>query len=161
MRQPICLALAAAITAIGLGVHGSPSGFAAVVATLGGEKCDVYCHEDCEPGSHNALDLVSTPANATGNGGVHLDGQCRSGSCDTMHGPLCEERQMFAAADVEAVRLAILYEDAQAIRAAVATDGSPFHLSADRKAIQVADCTGEFVAHFPVPDRLFDRILTD
>jgi hypothetical protein len=73
-----------------------------------------------------------TGDNATRNGGVHLDGQRRSGSCATKHGPPCEE-QTFAAADVEELRLAILHENARAIRSAVATAGSPFHFEHRKK----------------------------
>jgi hypothetical protein len=116
------------------------------------ESLCVQCHEDCPVGWHLAANAgtYTLPVNWYRNGGAHLDGLCRSGTCSTKHGPQdCEEPPPFAAID-----RAIMNRDGGEVRRLVESHSKYLAVNVDRGAIQVSNCTGHVVAHIPIDSNL-------
>jgi hypothetical protein len=124
--------------------------------------CDVYCQEpqDCEPGWHDAWDPPPSP-NATRNGGAHIVAECREGTCDVMHGPLCGGfgGDGFSAVELETLRAFLARGDAAGMHAILAQHAESIMLNADRSAIQVLSCAGDVVAHLPATKRLVAALI--
>lgn len=154
------LFLAAIVGSIGLfGLRTTTVGATVVVMPLTAlnDECDIRCTHpgDCDPGSHDAWE--GSPINATRNGGVHLNYQCFSGTCDNTHGPLCggpPESPDFASADLEYLRKHLASNDVREAAAVLASHEKQATVNMLRSAVQVVDCTGSVVAHLPVSETM-------
>lgn len=135
-------------------VPGSGASPAAAVAApiMMVDLCDIHCYSyDCDPGYHYAFEVPDMDPNAMRNGGVHVNGQCESGTCDEKHGPLCDgSGPTLATADLEELRTAIADNDAEGVQAFIWKYPSRVSLNVERKAVQVATCTGNVIAHLPL-----------
>jgi hypothetical protein len=91
------------------------------------------------------------------NGGPHNDYQCRSGTCATKHGPACEGGTL-ALADLRSLRAAVATNDVQRIIDMLSAHPSQVTVNHHRSAVQVADCTGDVVAHLPLEASVLKRL---
>ena len=164
MRRTIMLALILTTTGLVIVQRTANGQEAAVVQQMvagEGEAGDcVICHEDCPEGWHLAAPAgtYSIPAVWTRNGGVHLNGECFTGSCATKHGPACTSGSNLAAADVQALRKSILKRDPQAIRSLIAAHPKNMVHNGARSAVQLMNCSGQVIAHLPLSATLSAQI---
>jgi hypothetical protein len=131
-------------------------------------ECDIRCTETiCEPGeTHDAYEVAEEDEyliNATRNGGVHLDFQCKTGTCATKHGPLCNNfgELAFTDAEFEAVRAAVAAADLDATHALVRRYEKRIQVNSQRLAIQISDCAGNMVAHLPISKGFVSALAED
>ena len=118
--------------------------------------CSTY---GCPGGEHDAWETFLE--NFTRNGGVHLDMECKSGTCWTMHGPACPDPDgggTFAMVDMDRLRGSIEAKDVQAVKDLLADHTQSTALNVERSAVQVMNCEGAVIAHFPVGQKLLDRV---
>jgi hypothetical protein len=91
--------------------------------------------------------------NAMWYGGPHAEppNHCVAGTCATKHGEgLCEGPPEFALQDLEILRGALAREDASSAGAVLSRHQDHIRVNGERQAVQVMNCSGEVVAHFPV-----------
>lgn len=124
------------------------------------DECELHCWEGpCDSGEHDAFDsLLQEEWDAIRNGGAHLSSPlCRTGSCDTKHGPLpCEPVVDLPQGQVdllETLRVAIRDGDPQTVAEIVKYAPDRAILNLERSAVQVTGCRGGMVAHMPLADR--------
>lgn len=136
----------------------------AVAMSMAGTDC-VFCDEDaCPGGSHDAWEPTIADPNYTRNGGVHLDYECYPGTCSTMHGPRCGgspdpfDDPVIAMVDMDRLRGSIEANDVQAVKDLLASHTESTALNIERSAVEVTDCRGAVVAHFPVGRKFLDRV---
>jgi len=170
--------LLALVAVVGLGVAGAPTGsvepvaVAAVMAPVMIQEeleCELNCYEgslvDCQSGYHDAYNQWGIDANAMRNGGAHPSppNNCFEGYCPNKHGPMCDGSggPDFAAADLEAVRLAIRDGDAANLRIMLAAHPTRTNLNVAREAVQITDCFGSVIAHLPTSTALVREIAAD
>ena len=88
--------------------------------------------------------------------------QCFPGTCDTKHGPECTENPdgggMFTMVDMDRLRGSIEAKDVQAVKDLLADHTQSTALNVERSAVQVMNCEGTVIAHFPVGQKLLDRV---
>ena len=139
----------------------------------------IYCSDRiCEPGQHDAWDPpVEDEGEGQGegqgedegdddylkytrNGGVHLSQPCFPLSCAVKHGPSCGrgEEETFAMVDMDRLRGSIEAKDVQTVKDLLASHTQSTALHLERSAVQVIDCVGAVIAHFPVSQDLLDRV---
>lgn len=130
----------------------------ASAAVLDLEGDCVICHEDCPEGYHLAANQgFSLKKVWNRNGGAHLDWECRTGSCETKHGPEgCTGGVVYN--DVKELRNAIRNNDVQTLHALIAEHPDNILPNFDRAAVQLANCEGELYAHFPANAELLGRL---
>ena len=117
----------------------------------------------CPDGWHDAWETIPRLRNYTRNGGVHPIGppeeQCFPGTCDEKHGPACSDGGgMFAMVDMDRLRGSIEQKNVQAVKDVLANHTLSTALNVERSAVQVMDCEGAVIAHFPVGQKLLDRV---
>jgi hypothetical protein len=127
------------------------------VATGTIETCELACWDGpCDPGEHDAFDTLDPGTwDAIRNGGAHhTEPLCRSGTCDTKHGPLpCDPYVDLPQGRVDvlqALRVAVLASDPETVAQIIAHGGDRVALNASRSAVQVTGCRGGIVAHLPL-----------
>jgi hypothetical protein len=100
---------------------------------------------------HDARVPQLLPADWMRNGGEHGGAfpNCKTGTCETKHGPQCIIG--FAPSDLERLRTYLARDNAAGVAELIATNSEWAILNAERSAIQVKDCMGKFVAHIPAP----------
>jgi hypothetical protein len=153
MRRMILLLCGATALAVAQAHRPQSVGAAVIGTSLGVSalgECDVRCSHpgDCPSDWHDAWD--DEDPNAMRNGGAHIDYQCRSGTCDVKHGPLCGGDH-FAATDLELLRGALAVNNVGRATSVLRTHGTQTLVNVERLAVQVVDCNGVVVAHLPVP----------
>ena len=118
------------------------------------ETACVICHEDCPVGEHVAANGgYSLPLNWRRNGGAHNGFACLAGSCATKHGPEGCSGGMLQRGDVESLERAVLAGSVSEVEGLIQRFPENIALNTERGAVQVRDCTGGLIAHFPVdPD---------
>lgn len=154
------------LAGIALALQAPSDGAAEAVAMpmVDADDC-IFCidiHPDCEAGEHQAWEAVAFP-NYTRNGGVHNSKPCFPGSCDTKHGPACPPREgggHFAMVDMEQLRGSIKAKDARAVKDLLADYAHSTALNVERSAVQVINCQGAVIAHFPVGQKLLHQVST-
>jgi hypothetical protein len=150
---PVALAMSLAVPGTEV-VRGATEATAPVEAGSGLDALEtdncVSClsvvgEQSCPPDYHYAWDGENDPW--TRNGGAHLDGLCRSGTCDTTHGPLCDFEGEGFGDD-----LATLASSSSAARIADLTGSYPGRilLNRQRSAVQLTGCDGLVIRHIPV-----------
>jgi hypothetical protein len=147
-RNPFFLVMGAIV----LAVSASPAGSRAVEVALDDSQC-VQCLEDCPVGWHLAANAgtYTLPVEWYRNGGAHLDGLCRSGTCQTMDGPSdCKEPDNFAAVDLKALDQAVASRNPAELRRLVGFHSRYPAFNSERGAIQLSNCIGQIIAHMPV-----------
>ncbi len=127
------------------------------------EDC-IFCIDAfpyCPDGEHRAWEAHAYP-NYTRNGGVHLSKPCFPGSCDTLHGPACPPPEdgggNFAMVDMEQLRGSIKAKDVHAVKDLLADYAHSTALNVERSAVQVINCQGAVIAHFPVGQKLLHQV---
>lgn len=120
--------------------------------------CDIRCTQppDCTAGWHDAWD--SPENNATRNGGAHLDYQCREYTCDVRHGPLCGGGTEITFAEMERIRSSLTQGEAGQLYEVIERHPERTFLNVARSALQVLNCKGDVVAHFPMSERLLEAM---
>jgi hypothetical protein len=89
---------------------------------------------------------------------VHLELQCKSGTCDTKHGPEgCISG--FAQVEAEGLRSALARRDLPELVRLADDYPEQVLINEERKAVQIASCDGAVVAHLPVESRLLDALV--
>lgn len=113
-----------------------------------GNDC-IDCSEICSSGYHDAWD--NGYDEWFRNGGAHsLDDRCKSGSCDTKHGPYpCGIEGLMSSVELESLRISMAQGDVVAISKLMMRHRQ-ISLNVSRSAIQVAGCRGAIIAHIPV-----------
>jgi hypothetical protein len=134
-----------------------PEAVALPVAPGTMEACELMCWEGaCDSNEHDAFDSLDPEQwDAIRNGGAHVGPPlCRTGTCDTMHGPLpCDPYVGLPQGPVhvlEALRLAILESDSRMVAEIVEHASGRVSLNTARSAVQVTGCRGGIVAHMPL-----------
>jgi hypothetical protein len=115
-----------------------PDPCVACLEVVGGESCPTDWHYAWD-GDDEAW---------TRNGGAHLDGLCRSGTCDTTHGPYCEAT--VPAHELRALQTAAASHDVSTVANALASYPKQITLNVTRSALQVIDCDSAVVLHAPL-----------
>lgn len=103
----------------------------------------------CEPGTHDAWNSTPLASLWTRNGGAHAPGVCFEGSCDTRHGPACFFIDAPTAQDQEALRVAVLEGNGEAVGLIAKAHTTSVFLNFDRSAVQLRDCAGGVYLHLP------------
>ena len=60
--------------------------------------------------------------------------------------------------DMDQLRGSVETEDAQAVKSLLANHTESTALNVERSAVQVMDCEGTVIAHFPIGKKLLDRV---
>ena len=122
--------------------------------------CDTYCsHLGCEAGEHWAVGTDEPEeGNANRNDGWHFQ-DCKAGTCEFTHGPLCEPTLAALPAD-RLIRM-LQARDTEGVEAFMAAHPERVWVNVPRSAVQVADCTGVVVAHLPVSRDLVRSLTGD
>jgi len=130
-----------------------------VVPVTAASECELECREDsCPEGYHDAYVQPISEPEWMRNGGEHItQPTCRSGTCDTTHGPQCVE--FLASADFEVMRAALAHADLQGLRRAIAASEGFVVLNEYRAALQVLNCIGAVVAHIPVRESVLSGLV--
>ena len=152
----------------------APSNGAAEAVAMSMVDADcIYCSDRiCEPGQHDAWDPPDEGEGQgegegdddylkyTRNGGVHVSKPCFPLSCAVKHGPRCgrDGGGMFAMVDMDRLRGSIEAKDVEAVKDLLANYAQSTALNVERSAVQVMDCEGAVIAHFPVGQRFLDRV---
>ena len=167
-RLLTCLWAVTLAAAVSVGVTPGSEGHAApvvldAVALQGGGDGDggsgcLLCLDMpfyCSEGEHDAFDHEYNPTSQRGAGAHSLSNRCFDGSCSEKH-PTC---QGFADASMEMLKASIRRNDALRIQGMMEsrTDGL-VAFNAERSAIQLVNCSGAVVAHFPVSDVLSQEL---
>ncbi len=149
------------LAGIAVALQAPSSGVAEAVAVpMGGPDC-IFCDEaECPGNMHDAYEPQIADANYTRNGGVHLDYECYPGTCDTLHGPKCSlgGGGTMTMVDIDRLRGSIKAKDGRAVKNLLANHTQSTALNVERSAVQVLDCEGAVIAHFPVGQKLLDRV---
>ena len=133
---------------------------AAPVLAVGDGECDIFCQEgapaNCEEGDHDAYYLPYGQwhlYNASTGSGPHNDKECWPDLCEDEHSPVC---YAFAAAsaDLESLRASLARASVRDVRNMLAKHEAHYVVNTERSAIQILNCTGDAVAHFPIPGAL-------
>lgn len=127
-------------------VLAAPAALAASVPDACVSCLEVVGGESCPADWHYAWDGDDEPW--TRNGGAHLDGLCRSGTCDTTHGPYCE--LTVPAHELRALQTAAASHDVAVIANALAAYPMQIALNVTRSALQVLDCESAVALHAPL-----------
>jgi hypothetical protein len=118
----------------------------------------VWCDlgEVCVSGFHLARDAepYEFDEDFTRNGGAHLYGQCETGSCWSKHGPACEDIETLQNEDVEALRVAVITNDAETLGELIGKHPNRIKVNWSRSAIQLTGCTGSVTMHLPASSKL-------
>jgi hypothetical protein len=137
---------------------------AALTKPLAEDTC-LICLDDCgsETGWHYAFDDPFFPEEWFRNGGAHSSPDiCRSGTCDTTHGPYgCTETNGEVITDetVERMRRALSEGDAHVAAGIIGRTPTRLKVNAERSAVQVLACQGSVVLHLPVSQRLLRSLV--
>ncbi len=136
----------------------APASVSTAITTF--NDCELVCCDDCCPGNyHDAWEPDEVQPFAMRNGGSHPYQQCFSGSCDTKHGPFpCDP--IMGLETLESLRAAIAAANATNIDGLLAKHSKTILLNSSRLAIQVRNCNGDVVMHFPIERQLLGA-LTD
>lgn len=146
----------------------------AVVMSMVDADC-IFCSDRiCPDGMHDAWDVdddgglpggTGSEGSAYGmftrNGGSHpRDNRCFEGTCWRKHGPACRASAggTFAIVDMDRLRGSIESRDVQGVKNLLANYTQSTVLNIERSAVQVINCEGAFIAHFPVDPKLLDRV---
>ncbi|MDE2764440.1 MAG: hypothetical protein OXK74_16930 [Gemmatimonadota bacterium] len=148
------------LAAIAFALQAPNNGVAEAVAmSMVGPDC-IFCDddEDCPDGQHEAWEAHMFP-NFTRNGGVHISKPCFPGSCWTKHGPACGPGGgPLRMVDMDRLRGSIEAKDVHAVKDLLANHTQSAALNVERSAVQVMDCEGAVIAHFPVDQKFLDRV---
>lgn len=123
--------------------------------------CITCDRQDCRRRYHNARNPTpEDPANWSRNFGVHVSEPCFSGSCWQKHRPRCssEDGLTVAMVDMEQLRGSIEAKDVKDVKDLLANHTESTALNVERSAVQVMDCGGAVIAHFPVGQEFLDRV---
>jgi hypothetical protein len=115
----------------------------------------------CQVGWHDAWEPVLIEPNFTRNGGAHYSRKCFRYTCDVRHGPACTDANgggTFTMVDMDRLRGSIEARDGQAVKYLLANHTQSTALNVERSAVQVMNCEGTVIAHFPVGQKLLDRV---
>ncbi len=115
--------------------------------------------ESCPGDWHYAWDNTGSPEQDawTRNGGAHLDGLCRWGTCDVRHGPLCT--QTFPSpVDSAALQFAVAADDAAGVVRALLDHSDQVLLNRARSAVQVLNCSKAVSLHAPLSSGMLARV---
>lgn len=140
----------------------TPSNGAAVAVAMPmvGADC-IFCTDIlCEGRQHRAWEPTVWP-NYSRNDGPHVSKPCFPGTCASEHSPYCglpDGGGKFAMVDMERLRGSIEAKDAQSVKDLLANHTESTALNVERSAVQVMDCEGAVIAHFPVGQKLLDRV---
>lgn len=150
--------------AFALQVPSNGAAEAVTTSVVDADDC-IYClnggQDDadwCPVGWHDAWEPVDTDPNFTRNGGAHYTTFCYEDTCHVKHGPECNGGGTFAMVDMDRLRGSIEAKDVQAVKDLLANHTESTVLNAKRSAVQVMDCEGTVIAHFPVGQKLLDRV---
>ena len=147
------------LTGVAFALQAPGNGAAEAVAMpMVGAPC-LFCTDNTCPGNaHNAWDHEYP--NYTRRGGPHNSKPCFPGTCDSEHGPECFRGGggPFAMVDMDQLRGSIEAKDVQAVTNLLANHTESTALNVERSAVQVMDCQGAVIAHFPVGQKLLDRV---
>ena len=136
------------------------NGTAEVVAmSMSGASDCITCLDNfvCDDGEHQAWESLLHPSNWSRRDGPHISKPCFPGTCASKHGPPCGGGA-FAMVDMDQLRGSVETEDAQAVKSLLANHTESTALNVERSAVQVMDCEGTVIAHFPVGKKLLDRV---
>lgn len=123
--------------------------------------CIVCGHLDCPRRQHYAREpREGDRANWSRNGGAHYSKRCFGGRCQSMHWPRCsyDDGSSIAMVDMDQLRGSIEAKDAQSVKDLLADHTESTALNVERSAVQVMDCDGTVIAHFPVGEKLLDQV---
>jgi hypothetical protein len=129
-----------------------------LAAPIGADFFCIDCYECSGQSGH------STNGSLGDFGGGFHNETCNSGTCDTIHGMCCcnEEDSDFdmAAAldDVAALQEVLMAGDADGLAYLVNRGSEVIRVEAERSAIQVVNCSGDVVAHFPLSAEMFTAV---
>ena len=132
----------------------------AVAMSMVGADCIFCTNHTCDPGYHEAWEAFVWP-NYSRNGGPHVSKRCFKGTCDSNHSPFCgfpDGGGTFAMVDMDRLRGSIEAKDVQAVKDLLANHTQSTALNVERSAVQVMNCAGAVIAHFPVGQKLLDRV---
>ncbi len=111
----------------------------------------VICHEDCPTGEHVAANGGYTlPLTWKREGGAHTGFACLPGTCEANHGPSGCGAGMIQQTDIEQVRLAAKRGDEGKVGSLVRSYPTNIAWNGTRNAVQIRDCLGGLMAHFPI-----------
>lgn len=160
------LVVAAVALAVGTASMSNPrSGLAAAVSiplVLDDTGCDLQCMTggaiDCPHGWHDAWEVSSYPSAQRGQG-AHNGQRCFSGTCDEKH-PACGEGggDTFARVDHEGLRLSLATNNHRGASEVIAQHPKFLTVNVARSAVQVRNCVGDVVAHFPLESSAIARL---
>lgn len=155
MKTIGALALALSIVTIGGVTPTSTTDSAPLDLVLSTEMtAAVFCIE-----CHSCGGGHGTSPEWGGYGGGEHGGSCLSGTCDVVHGVCCcAEDDAFdadaALAQAEALRQAVVGNDAGALTELISADESLVRVVAERGSAQIINCSGQPVANFPLSPEL-------
>ncbi len=156
------LVLLAGVVAFGLRAPRNAVAEAVAMSMGGGVGDCLTCIDNynCRDDEHQAWRPLLARPNWSWGKGPHVSKPCFPGSCKSEHSPACELGRggTFAMVDMDRLRGSIAAKDAHAVKDLLADHTESTALNVERSAVQVMDCEGTVIAHFPVGKKLLDRV---